>query len=693
MSFLNQSIETLPNMNAKRAKVLEEQLELTTVQDLINFIPFRYDDRSSVYKINQVQGLPHSVQIVGVISATTVVSGRRETLRAELRDGSGVLQLIWFKGIYYYKKYLQAGQRYKVYGKVNEYNGQLQMTHPETEIFTDSESSQILPVYKSTEILKRHYITQKVFHKLFKYVIPKAVAEIEDPLPDTILKKLTLLDKQKAIQEIHLPTDRKQLEQARYRLKLEDLLFFQLEIVQKEKNRKAKSEGYILKKVDLLNEFYENHLPFALTAAQKRVIREIYRDLKSGFQMNRLLQGDVGSGKTIVAFISMLIALSNKKQCCLIAPTSILAQQHEYSLQKLGSLLNLNFKLLTGTSRVKERRNINEDLQLGRIDCLIGTHAVLEDWVQFKNLGLCIIDEQHRFGVAQRARLWKKGKDKIPHILVMTATPIPRTLSMSLYGDLDVSIINEMPKGRIPIKTYHCYEQRRRQVYEFIRREIANGRQAYIVYPLIEESEKLDYKNLLEGYENICKIFPHLQVGMLHSKLLPEEKEEVMQAFSGGELDMIVSTTVIEVGVDIPNASVMVIEDADRFGLSQLHQLRGRVGRSHHQSHCFLMSGFKLSEEGKERLQTMVETNDGFRISEVDLKMRGPGDMSGLRQSGIMNFKYANVLEDGLLLNQARELAAQILEEDLTLSKEKYRKLKTHLRKIQEETKKWRQIS
>ena len=657
-----------------RAEIIQKELGIKTYEDLANFFPNRYIDRTQFFKTNQLHATNSEVQIIGkIIHIKEVKQKRGSRLVATFSDEYGSIELVWFKGIKWIKENLKVNTPYVAFGKVSVFNRQFTISHPEMELVTDykkSLRSAMQAVYPSTELLVKKGITNRVMFKIMQNLFLEIKNKIGETLSDEILNKLHLLPKKEALFNIHFPKNQESLEKAQFRLKFEELFFIQLQLIRKNLLHKSKIKGYKFEKIGKhFNHFYNNILPFKLTDAQKKVLKEIRSDLNKNIQMNRLLQGDVGSGKTIVAIMSMLIALDNNFQATLIAPTSILATQHYEAIKKLLKNTNINIALLQGSTKSKERKIIHENLKNGDLHILVGTHAILEDTVRFKNLGLAIIDEQHRFGVKQRAKMWNKNKIP-PHILVMTATPIPRTLQMSIYGDLDISVIDELPPGRKSIKTVHKYDSNRLAVFKFLKDEIAKGRQVYIVYPLIKESEAMDYKDLMDGYESISREFPipKYQISIVHGKMKPEAKEFEMQRFIKGETQIMVATTVIEVGVNVPNASVMVIESAERFGLAQLHQLRGRVGRGSDQSYCILMSSFKLSDEAKLRLKTMTETNDGFKIAEVDLKLRGPGNLMGTQQSGILNLRIADIVKDHAILKLARDASKYILKKDPNLS-------------------------
>ncbi|MFT4802609.1 MAG: ATP-dependent DNA helicase RecG, partial [Flavobacteriaceae bacterium] len=649
-------IDYLKGVGPNRADLLKKELGIYTFQDLANLFPNRYLDRTQFYKIDQLQRTSADVQIIGKIThIKTVEQKRGKRLVANFQDDSGKMELVWFKGHKWIKENLKLNVSYVVFGKTNWFNGVFSMPHPEMELLTEYEKSLrpvMQPVYPSTEKLVARGVSNRVVNSMMQNLFLETKNSIVETLPYNILESLKLLPKNEALLNVHFPQNQHLLSRAQYRLKFEELFYIQLQLIRKNLLHKAKIKGYPFTKIgNNFNTFFKDHLPFELTKAQKRVIKEIRTDLGSNAQMNRLLQGDVGSGKTIVALMSILIALDNGFQACLMAPTEILSVQHYNGLLELCKYLNISIYILTGSTKTSSRKIIHEKLENGEIDLLIGTHALLEDKVKFKNLGLAIIDEQHRFGVAQRSKLWHKNTLP-PHVLVMTATPIPRTLAMSVYGDLDISIIDELPPGRKTIKTVHRFDSNRLRVFKFIKDEISKGGQVYIVYPLIQESEVLDYKDLMDGYESISREFqkPDYQISIVHGKMKSQDKEFEMNRFIKGETQIMVATTVIEVGVNVPNASVMIIESAERFGLSQLHQLRGRVGRGADQSYCILMTSHKLSENARTRLETMVKTSDGFEIAEVDLKLRGPGDIMGTQQSGVLNLRIADIIKDHEIL-------------------------------------------
>lgn len=699
-NVLETPIEYLKGVGPQRGELLKKELQIFTFQDLLNFYPYKYLDRTRYYKINELSpNLTSEIQITGrIIHLKMVEQKRGKRLVATFTDGTSTMELIWFQGIKWIKDTIKINEPYVIFGKINHFNGTFSMPHPEMETVEEHKSqmrSALQPVYSSNEKLQQRGITNKTIQKLMQNVITDTHHLFVEIFPEYLMQKLQLMSKKEAFLNVHFPKDSEVLGMAQFRLKFEELFLLQLQLLSKNIDHKKKIKGMPFEKIGpLFNDFFKKHLPFPLTGAQKRVLKEIRTDMAHPVQMNRLLQGDVGAGKTIVAFMTMLMALDNGFQACLMAPTEILATQHFVGLQELGEKVNIKIALLTGSTKTKERNVIHEGLLDGSIQIIIGTHALLEDKVVFKNLGLAIIDEQHRFGVEQRSKLWRKSLIP-PHILVMTATPIPRTLAMSLYGDLDISVIDELPPGRKPIVTKHFFESKRLHVWHFIKQEIEKGRQVYIVYPLIQESEKLDYKNLMEGFEAISRDFPlpKYAVSIVHGQMNPQEKEAEMQRFLKNETQIMVATTVIEVGVNVPNASVMIIESAERFGLSQLHQLRGRVGRGAEQSYCILMTGEKLSNDTKIRMETMCRTNDGFEISEVDLKLRGPGDLMGKQQSGTMNLRIADLVKDQEILKLARAIAIEILKKDMQLNLSEHEKLKWALQQMNSKNNIWNYIS
>ena len=674
MHFLETPIEYLKGVGPMRAELLKKELKIFNFSDLLCYYPFRYIDRSVIHKVAELNaGMPY-IQLKGkIIRFEEKGQKRAKRLIAYFQDETGITELIWFKGIRWIKKGIKINMEYLVFGKPSVYQSKINIVHPEMDIFEKQQfiSSSLQSVYSTTELLKSKGINSRSIRNLIKVLLEQIENKIQETLSNSLLSRLKLPKREKAFTDIHIPTDTNRLERAQKRLKFEELFFLQFHLLKMKLTRTKRYKSFILEKVDNhFDNYFKNHLQFKLTNAQKRVLKEIRIDVKMGVQMNRLLQGDVGSGKTLVALMSMLMAVNNNFQACMMAPTEILAQQHFKNISKELEELDIKVALLTGSCKAKERKELHEQLENGKIDILIGTHALLEDKVMFKNLGFVVIDEQHRFGVAQRAKLWKKNTTP-PHILVMTATPIPRTLSMTIYGDLDISIIDELPPGRKSIKTLWRSDSSRLRVNKFMHEQISLGRQIYIVFPLIQESEKLDYKDLMDGFKAISAEFPmpDFQVSVVHGQMKAEDKEYEMKRFVEGITNIMVATTVIEVGVDVPNASVMLIESAERFGLSQLHQLRGRVGRGAEQSYCILLSGDKISNEGRLRLETMASTNDGFKIAEVDLKLRGPGDMMGTKQSGMLNFKIADLLKDEKILDFARKEAVALLKKDENLEK------------------------
>ena len=663
-------IKYLQGVGPQRATMLNKELEIYSLHDLLYYFPYKYVDRSRLYYIHEIDGNMPYIQLKGqILSFETVGEGRQRRLVAHFSDGTGVVDLVWFQGIKYLMGRYKAHEEYIVFGKPTVFNGRINIAHPDIDPAKDLTLSTmgLQPYYNTTEKMKRAGLNSHALEKLMN----NAFALLQGPLLETLSPQVVeenhLMSLDEALRNIHFPQNPEKLRRAQYRLKFEELFYVQLNILRYTKDRQRKYRGLIFERVgEVFNTFYSQNLPFQLTGAQKRVVKEIRKDMGSGRQMNRLLQGDVGSGKTLVALMSMLIALDNGYQACMMAPTEILAAQHYETIKQFLFGMNVRVELLMGSVKGKKREEILKGLLTGEVQILIGTHAVLEDTVNFASLGMVVIDEQHRFGVAQRAKLWSKNT-RPPHVLVMTATPIPRTLAMTLYGDLDVSVIDELPPGRKPIQTIHQFDNRRASLYSGIRKQINEGRQVYIVYPLIKESEKIDIKNLEEGYELVCAEFPECRVSKVHGQMKPVEKDAEMQRFVNGETQIMVATTVIEVGVNVPNASVMVIENAERFGLSQLHQLRGRVGRGADQSYCILVTSYKLSEETRKRLEIMVQTNDGFEIAEADLKLRGPGDLEGTQQSGVaFDLKIADIARDGQLLQYVREIASGIIEKDPT---------------------------
>ncbi|WP_426789891.1 ATP-dependent DNA helicase RecG [Sphingobacterium sp. WOUb80] len=679
-------IEYLKGVGPQKADVLKKELQVFTIGDLLTQYPFRYIDRTEFHKIRKLHPDMMAAQVLGrLVSLQLVGEKRTKRLVGSFKDETGSMELVWFQSIPWLQKSLKVGSAYIIYGKPSEFNGQLSITHPEMDLYNPQVKQignmSLQPVYSSTEKLKKFNLDTKGIQRLQQTALETVFRGINESLPSDVLTKHRLISRQNALASIHFPSDQKELNQAIKRIKFEELFFIQLKLLNNKQLNTQKFRGQRFNKVgEKFNTFFNERLPFPLTGAQKRVVKEIRIDTNTGAQMNRLVQGDVGSGKTVVALMSMLLAVDNGFQACMMAPTEILATQHYHGLKQLVGDDIVTIKLLTGSTSTKERRLIHQALEDGSLDILIGTHALIEDKVQFKNLGFVVIDEQHRFGVEQRAKLWRKNIIP-PHMLVMTATPIPRTLAMTMYGDLDISVIDELPAGRKPIKTVHFFESSRLRMFGFMREEIAKGRQVYLVYPLIKESEKLDLIYLEAGLENLQREFPlpQYKISIVHGKMPVKDKDFEMQRFVKHETQIMVATTVIEVGVNVPNASVMVIENSERFGLSQLHQLRGRVGRGAEQSFCILMSGNKLSKEGRLRLDTMVRTNDGFEIAEVDLQLRGPGDISGTQQSGVLDLKMANLATDQELLTECRNTVIAIFKEDPTLQSEKNHLLRSFL--------------
>jgi ATP-dependent DNA helicase RecG len=698
--FLDTNITYLPGVGPKRAELLNKELNIYKFRDLLYYFPYKYIDRTRFYKIAELDPDLPFVQIKGkIIGFTTEGHGPGKRLVADFQDETGTIKLVWFKGGKWITGSFSPGVEFIVFGKPGVFNGIVNIIHPEiegTDKLAERLNSALQAQYSTTEKLKNQFVTSKTISKLIGNLLKLIKIRLPETLPGYLTTRYNLMDLQESLHKIHFPANPDELEKARYRLKFEELFYIQLNLLKFKTTRKLKNGGFVFSSVgDNFNNFYYKNLPFTLTEAQKRVMKEIRKDLGSGKQMNRLLQGDVGSGKTLVALMSMLIAIDNGYQACLMAPTEILASQHYQTIRKLLAGINIKTYLLTGSSKKVLRKSISESLLDRSLNILIGTHALLEENVQFSNLGLVIIDEQHRFGVAQRARLWQKNLNP-PHILVMTATPIPRTLAMTLYGDLDVSVIDELPPGRVPIKTMHFTDSERNKVFGFIRNQIAEDRQIYIVYPLIKESEKMDYKDLEDGWDTISRVFPSPKycISIVHGKMTPADKEMSMKLFKEGHAHILIATTVIEVGVDIPNATVMVIESAERFGLSQLHQLRGRVGRGADQSYCILMSSDKLSREAAKRIEVMISTNDGFEIAETDLQLRGPGDIEGTQQSGIpFDLKIANLGKDGQILEYVRNIAEDILKKDPVLEENQNLIFRHELKRLFSQLQTWSKIS
>ena len=688
----------LPGVGPKKKALLANEIGVTTYGDLLEYYPYKYVDRSRIYTIREMSGEMPYVQAVGRILSWDVfdMTPRKQRYVAHFSDGTGVMDLVWFNGGKYARQTYKVGEEYVVFGKPSVFNGRINIQHPDIESGEGLQLSDmgLQPHYNTTEKMKQSGLNSRGMERLTKTLVEKITEDIPETLPPFIINRLRLMGRDTALRTIHYPKDAKTLEHARMRLKFEELFYVQLNILRYAHNRRMKYRGNIFSRIgDCFNNFYHQYLPFELTGAQKRVLKEIRADVGSGRQMNRLLQGDVGSGKTLVALMSMLMALDNGYQACIMAPTEILAEQHLQTIKDFLKDMPVRVELLTGMVKGKRRQTVLEALNKGEVQILVGTHAVIEDTVQFARLGLVVVDEQHRFGVAQRAKLWTKSENP-PHVLVMTATPIPRTLAMTLYGDLDVSVIDELPPGRKPIHTQHVFDNQLSSLYQSIRRQIAQGRQVYIVFPLIEESEKIDLKNLEDGYEALRQIFPDMQMSKVHGRMKAKEKEYEMQRFVNGETQILVATTVIEVGVNVPNASVMVIMEAQRFGLSQLHQLRGRVGRGADQSYCILVTGYKLAEETRKRIDIMCDTNDGFRIAEADLKLRGPGDLEGTQQSGMaFDLKIANITRDGQIVQLARDEAQKIIDEDPECNSEQNALLWRHLNELRKTNVNWSAIS
>lgn len=697
--MLDTPIEYLKGIGPQRAEVLKKELGIFIYRDLLTYYPFRYVDRTKFTTIKDIADETQYVQIKGIVDRLEIIGQKQaKRLVVSFRDNTGIIDLVFFKGYNWMAQKLQVGKEYIVFGKPTAFNRKFNLAHPDIDLITDdllSQQSAFQAVYNSTEKLKVRGLDSEGIRKTIRGLINQLQPQhLEETLSDEVKADHKLIDRYSAFKQIHCPENAHQLKDAELRLKFDELFYIQLRLLKLNKVRSITVRGFVFNKVGpLFNDFFKDHLPFELTNAQKRVLKEIRLDVGSGRQMNRLVQGDVGSGKTMVALMSMLLAIDNGFQTCLMAPTEILAQQHAVTFKELLKPLNIEIAILTGSTKTKERKLIHANLLSGELKILIGTHALIEDIVQFKNLGFVVIDEQHRFGVAQRAKL--RAKNTLPpHMLIMTATPIPRTLAMTLYGDLDTSLIDELPPGRKPIKTLHFMENQRLRVYGFMQEQIELGRQVYVVFPLIKESEKMDYQNLQQGYDNIVKEFPppHYQVSIVHGKLTNEQKDFEMQRFIKEETQIMVATTVIEVGVNIPNASIMVIESAERFGLSQLHQLRGRVGRGAEQSYCLLVTGYKLGADSRLRMETMVRTNDGFEISEVDLKLRGPGDIEGTQQSGVMDLKLANLAQDGHILQLARQAAQSVLDEDVNFDLQKNKVYEKQLALQQQNRPNWSKI-
>lgn len=698
LNILDQDVMYLPGVGPKKKEILSKELGIQTWRDLLEHFPYKYVDRSRIYRISEISGDMPFVQIRGRMLGYDeyAMGARKKRIVGHFSDGHGVVDLVWFQGAQYIYKNYPIGKELIVFGRPTVYGGRYQFAHPDIDDASQLQLSDMgmQPYYMTTERMKKAGINSRAMEKMTKTLVTKLPETLPETLPPYITGPLHLISRLEALRQIHYPHNAREMQQARYRLKFEELFYVQLNILRYASDHRRKYRGYIFSRAGAqLNDFYRNHLPFDLTNAQKRVVREIRDDMASGRQMNRLLQGDVGSGKTLVALMAMLIAIGNGYQACIMAPTEILAEQHLATIRQMLGDMDIHVELLTGVVKGRRRADILDRLSKGEIDILVGTHAVIEDAVVFARLGLAVVDEQHRFGVAQRARLWAKS-EMPPHILVMTATPIPRTLAMTLYGDLDVSVIDELPPGRKPIQTIHKYDTQTTSLYQGIRQQIDSGRQVYIVYPLIEESEKSDLKNLEDGFEAMREIFPQYRLSKVHGRMKPKDKDAEMQRFASGETQILVATTVIEVGVNVPNASVMVILDAQRFGLSQLHQLRGRVGRGAEQSYCILVTTFKLSEETRKRIDIMCETNDGFRIAEADLKLRGPGDLEGTQQSGIaFDLKIADIAHDGQIVQLAREQAQAIIDRDPECCSNEYKMLWDRLKELRKSNVNWSAIS
>ena len=690
---LNQKIEFVKGVGPHKASLLNKEIGIYTLYDMLHYFPFRYEDRSEIKKISNItEDETDGVYLVQVLKKTSLKKFKNKTLKVKVKDNSGYAELIWVKGIEWVDDKIIVGKKYLIFGKPKIFKKTISFFHPETNE-QKTTTLGIRPVYSTTERLKKSYINNRFFNKIIDGVLKKTLPFVEENLSQNVIKKTGLISRVEAYQNIHLPKNKSLIVSSVKRLKFEELFFLQLQILEVKNKRLSAFPGYVFTKKQLLNDFYKKHLPFTLTDSQKKVIKECYYNMSSGKQMNRLIQGDVGSGKTIVAFMCMLFVVEDSAQIAFMAPTEVLAEQHYNSILKHAKKLKISVSVLTGSTKTKDRKTLLENLKNGKTDILIGTHALIEKTVVFNKLGLVIIDEQHKFGVAQRAKLWSKKRDYYPHVLVMTATPIPRTLALTLYGDLDVSVINELPVGRKKIITSHRNDNSRLKVFRFLSKIVSGGQQVYVVYPLIEESETKDYKDLLDGFKSFKRYFPDIQVGILHGRMKPENKDYEMKRFAEGKSKILVSTTVIEVGVDVPNATVIVIESAERFGLSQLHQLRGRVGRGNKQSYCILMTKYKLSDESKERIKTMVNSCDGFEIANADLKMRGPGNMMGTKQSGLPELRFTNLSEDQDLVVETREIAKGLIEGDPKLSRKENFFIKKHLKNTLKSNVNWSRIS
>ncbi len=692
-NVLVQKIEFIKGVGPQKASLLNSEIGIYNLYDLLQYFPFRYEDRSIIEKLSDVtESSIEGVYMVQVLSKKITRKFRAKNLKVKVKDNTGYAELVWLKGVDWVEDKIVVGKKYLIFGKPKIYKKNISFIHPETNEHTKTTLG-IRPVYPTTEKLKRGFVNNRFFNKIIDEVLVKIIPHITENLSKKIIKESGLVSRAEALKNIHVPKNTKMILEAKKRLKFEELFFLQLQILQLKKSRLKAFPGYVFKNNNYLNNFYKNHMPFDLTNAQKRVIKECYENMCSKKQMNRLIQGDVGSGKTIVAFLCMLFPVESGAQVAFMAPTEVLAEQHFKSILSLAKKLNLSVELLTGSTKPKERDVLLKNLLIGKINILIGTHALIEERVRFKKLGLVVIDEQHKFGVAQRAKLWSKKEEYYPHILVMTATPIPRTLALTLYGDLDVSVIDELPKGRKEIITSHRNDNSRLKVLNFIKQTVESGSQVYIVYPLIEESAKKDHKDLMDGYKSLTRYFPDTQIGVLHGRMKAENKDYEMKRFVEAKTKILVSTTVVEVGVDVPNASVIIIESAERFGLSQLHQLRGRVGRGKKQSYCILMTKYDISKESKERIKAMVETSDGFKIANTDLKLRGPGNMMGTKQSGLLELRFTNLAEDYESIKKTRKTAINLIEKDPELSSKENIEIKNYLKNNIKSNINWSRIS
>lgn len=692
-NILNQKIEFIKGVGPQKASLLNSEIGIYNLYDMLQYFPFRYEDRSNIEKLSDInQNSIEGVYLVQIINKTVTKKFRSKTLKVKVKDNTGYAELVWLKGVEWVEDKIVVGRKYLIFGKPKIYKENISFVHPETNEHTKTTLG-IRPVYPTTEKLKRGFVNNRFFNKIIDEVLLKTIPHIEENLSLKIIKESNVISRAEALKNIHVPINNKWILEAKKRLKFEELFFLQLQILQLKKSRLKAFPGYVFNANNYLNNFYKNHMPFDLTNAQKKVIKECYENMCSGKQMNRLIQGDVGSGKTIVAFLCMLFPIESNAQVAFMAPTEVLAEQHFKSIFNLANKLKLSVDLLTGSTKPKEREGLLTNLSNGKTNILIGTHALIEKRVKFKKLGLVIIDEQHKFGVAQRAKLWSKKEKYYPHILVMTATPIPRTLALTLYGDLDVSVIDELPKGRKGIITSHRNDNSRLKVLNFIKQTIESGSQVYVVFPLIEESAKKDHKDLMDGYESLKRYFPNTQIGVLHGRMKAENKDYEMKRFVEAKTKILVSTTVIEVGVDVPNASVIIIESAERFGLSQLHQLRGRVGRGEKQSYCVLMTKYDISKESKERINAMVNTSDGFKIANTDLKLRGPGNMMGTKQSGLLELRFTNLAEDYESIKKIREIAISVVEKDPELKLDENKPIKYYLKKNIKSNINWSRIS